>query len=39
MSLTVIVAFVKDMRCKYHLTQTDPADKSSVGLNFGRNLE
>ena len=36
---TILAAFVKEMRRKHHLTQTDLADKSGVGLNFVRNLE
>lgn len=36
---TILSAFVKKMRHKHHLTQTDLADKSGVGLNFVRNLE
>jgi y4mF family transcriptional regulator len=32
-------AFVKEMRRKFNLTQTDLAEKSGVGLRFVRDLE
>lgn len=31
--------YVKEMRKKYHLTQTDLSEKAGVGLRFVRELE
>lgn len=36
---TALAKFVKEMRKKFNLTQTDLAAKSGVGLRFVRDLE